>query len=460
MKNILFWVSLFLSVSTLSFGQSSDISMLRFYDNNAAIKADTSDWAIHRNIKEIKLGTNGQPTLSIGGDLRLQAWNFSNPNFGDNGSSQAFINQRLLIHTNTQISNTLRVFAQIGSMHTQGKDFNIPDIDVNKLAMMQLFADINFKLGANFQLRAGRQELSYGDSRMISFREGPNIRLSYDGFKLSMRKKNLQGDFFIVRPMVNNEGIFDDETSDEELVFSTYWTLNSKNNLKFDFYYFGHKKDNVFYFDYANRNNETRHSLGFRLDKTKSPFFYNTEVTYQFGKFGEDNINAFQQIGQIGYQFNDAKYAPLFKIQEFIHSGDKDQNDGTINTFRTISARPSTGSKFGFASSNAIILMPEVNISPAKALTLKARYMWIWRYSTNDIIYNPGNSSIMRNGIAEEGFNEKFLAEGFEFDAAYIANKHLSFDLQAGFFTAGDYATATGAGERLSSFLFNCSYKF
>ena len=460
MKNILFWVFLFLSTSTLSFGQSSSISMLRFYDNNAAIKADSSEWGIHRNIKEIELGSSGQPTLSIGGDLRLQSWNISNPNFGDDGSSQSFINQRLLLHTDLQISNTFRVFSQIGSMHTQGKDFNIPDIDVNKLAMMQLFADINFKLGANFQLRAGRQELSYGDSRMVSFREGPNVRLSYDGFKLTMRNKNIQGDIFVVRPMVNNEGVFDDETSDKELVYSTYWTLNSKNHLKYSFYYFGHKKDNVFYFDYANRNDETRHSLGFRLDKTNSPFFYDTEFTYQFGKFGEYNINAFQQTGQIGYQINSAKCAPIFKIQEFIHSGDKDQNDGTINTFRTISAKPSTGNKFPIGSANAITVMPEINISLAKALTLKARYMWIWKYSTDDIIYGANLSSISRFGTSEEGISENLIAKGFEIDASYVVNKHLLLDIQGGIFTPGDYTKATGNGEKLACLFFNCSYKF
>ena len=460
MKNILFWVFLFLSVSTLSFGQSPDISMLRFYDNNSAIKADENDWGVHRAIKEIELGSNGKPTLSIGGDVRLQAWSFNNANFGDNGPDQSYLYQRVLLHADLNISNNFRLFSQIGSMHTQGKDFIIPDIDVDKLSMRLLFADIKFKVGTNFLLRVGRQELSYGDSRMMSFREGPNIRLSYDGLKLTLRENNLQGDFFVVRPMVNNKGVFDNKTSDEELVYATYWTYKSKKNLNLDFYYFGLEKDEVFYFDYSNINKESRHTLGFRIGQSNTPLFHNTEVSYQFGKFGNENIQAFQQITQLGYQFKEVKCAPSFLIQEFIHSGDKDQDDGTINTFRTISARPSTGSKFGFASSNAIILMPEVNISPANALTLKARYMWIWRYSTSDIIYNPGNSSIMRNGIAEEGFNEKFLAEGFEFDAAYIANKHLSFDLQAGFFTAGDYATATGAGERLSSFLFNCSYKF
>src|SRR6201995_2803916 len=34
------------------------------------------------------------------------------------------------------------------------------------------------------KFRAGRQEMEYGSGRLIDVREGPNVRLSFDGFKI------------------------------------------------------------------------------------------------------------------------------------------------------------------------------------------------------------------------------------------------------------------------------------
>ena len=34
----------------------------------------------------------------------------------------------------------------------------------------------------SIQVRAGRQELEYGSGRLVDVREGPNVRLSFDGF--------------------------------------------------------------------------------------------------------------------------------------------------------------------------------------------------------------------------------------------------------------------------------------
>ena len=43
--------------------------------------------------------------------------------------------------------------------------------------------------GSNF--RVGRQELEYGSGRLIDVREGPNVRLSFDGFKVLSKHRLL-----------------------------------------------------------------------------------------------------------------------------------------------------------------------------------------------------------------------------------------------------------------------------
>ena len=48
--------------------------------------------------------------------------------------------------------------------------------------------------------RAGRQELNYGSGRLVSVRQGPNVRQSFDGFKVMSKIGSWHVDGFAVRP--------------------------------------------------------------------------------------------------------------------------------------------------------------------------------------------------------------------------------------------------------------------
>ena len=49
------------------------------------------------------------------------------------------------------------------------------------------------------KFRAGRQEMEYGSGRIIDVREGPNVRLSFDGFKVKTGIGSWQIDCFAMR---------------------------------------------------------------------------------------------------------------------------------------------------------------------------------------------------------------------------------------------------------------------
>src|SRR4030095_11974961 len=71
-------------------------------------------------------------------------------------------------------------------------------------------------------LRVGRQELNYGSSRLISFREGPNVRLSFDGLKTILRIGEWQVDAFAVKPVRTRPGAFDDDPDPNQKFWGLY----------------------------------------------------------------------------------------------------------------------------------------------------------------------------------------------------------------------------------------------
>jgi hypothetical protein len=58
-------------------------------------------------------------------------------------------------------------------------------IDEKKLDFQTAFIEIGTGDERNWiKFRAGRHEMEYGSGRLIDVREGPNVRLSFDGFKV------------------------------------------------------------------------------------------------------------------------------------------------------------------------------------------------------------------------------------------------------------------------------------
>src|SRR5690606_1076666 len=88
-------------------------------------------------------------------------------------------------------------------------------IDEDELSIQNLFVDVKaFKnQDKNLVFRVGRQELDYGSGRLISVREGPNVRLSFTGAKLMFEQKDFSVDAFAMMADSINAGVFDNTIS-------------------------------------------------------------------------------------------------------------------------------------------------------------------------------------------------------------------------------------------------------
>jgi len=86
-------------------------------------------------------------------------------------------------------------------------------VDEDKLDLHQGFVDfavLKPRGNSSLTLRIGRYEMAFGSGRMVDLREGPNVPLSFDGFRLSWKSPAWQVDGFATRPVQNKPGIFDD----------------------------------------------------------------------------------------------------------------------------------------------------------------------------------------------------------------------------------------------------------
>ncbi len=83
------------------------------------------------------------------------------------------------------VGKWVRSFAQLQSSMTNCKPITSA-VDENPLELHQAFAELLLKPDSanKLHLRVGRQELFYGSQRLVSVRDGPNNRQSFDAIKM------------------------------------------------------------------------------------------------------------------------------------------------------------------------------------------------------------------------------------------------------------------------------------
>src|ERR1700737_260492 len=116
--------------------------------------------------------------LSLGGELREQYELIVNDNFGAGTKTGAgYWLQRLMLHSDWHFGPFVRVFAQLESNLEEGREPGPRPPDRKRLNLNQGFVDFAYPRTnlsddtTSFTLRLGRQEIDFGDERLIAVRE-------------------------------------------------------------------------------------------------------------------------------------------------------------------------------------------------------------------------------------------------------------------------------------------------
>ena len=175
----------------------STFRQLRYEEDYSHLKNDTAPgW--YQKLKYSPLNKKRNSYVSVGGDIRYQYFNIRNETWGEEPKDQdGFLLARLLTHAHFHLGQHLKAFVQIQSSLENGK-YHTSALDENPLEFHQAFIDIPVftDVEQTLKLRLGRQELLYGSQRIISVREGPNNRQSFDGVKFRFNRKNFEADAF------------------------------------------------------------------------------------------------------------------------------------------------------------------------------------------------------------------------------------------------------------------------
>src|SRR6201987_2025057 len=130
----------------------------------------------------LRSGRNGW-FLSMGGEARETWEQIGNDNWGQSPIMNGYLNERYMLYADLHYGPHVRTFLELKSGINSWRAGGPRPIDEKRLDFQSGFLEGGAATAwGSVHVRAGRQELEYGSGRLVDVREGPNVRLSFDGF--------------------------------------------------------------------------------------------------------------------------------------------------------------------------------------------------------------------------------------------------------------------------------------
>ncbi len=252
-----------------------------FYDNDFSYLRDPwyDGFYPGEGLKLLPMPRGGE--IDLGGELRLRYHSEHNiRGQGLTGRDDDFLLTRVRLFSNYRINDYFRFYGEYLYAESGGETFASRPIEVNRGEAQNLFLDAHLISEQDHSLtaRAGRQELIYGNQRLVSPLDWANTRRTFDGYKLMYSGPNWNVDGFFVNPVdraVATQGTNRWDGADTQTLFyGVYGTRKDLDLGQFDTYYLG--------LDYE-RAGASVHTLGSRLAGSYDWLLYEFEAGVQFG---------------------------------------------------------------------------------------------------------------------------------------------------------------------------------
>ena len=258
------------------------------------------------------------------------------------------------------------------------------------------YADIGSTTGP-ITIRAGRQELAYGDQRLVGHVSWLNSARTFDGGKLTLRSKSgLSLDTFYSSVVRIQQDEFDKSGAGNRFA-GAYLTSALIPKGSFEPYYFYRRDVNVVgEAGVVGKLNSS--TLGFRtVGKLPARLDYNVEMALQRGDLGTNDVTAWAGHWQLRESLAGG-WTPKITGEYNYASGDKDPADGKRQTFDQL--YPTPHDKYGLADQvgwkNLHHVRSGFEITPLKGMPITTNYHSWWLAEERDALYNVASVPIAR----------------------------------------------------------------
>jgi hypothetical protein len=330
--------------------------------------------------------------------------------------------------------------------------------------LQQAFVTVGNQKELPVSLKVGRQELSYGEERLVGAFAWNNIGRVFDAAKLRWQNDLFGVDFFVSRPVIPEDERVNVE-NDYDWFSGMYATtaLLPKNIL--DLYFFSRNSSSKAPAaepspQFPQPSARDIYTVGGRLKSKPGElgnWDYLLDGAYQFGDFRDQRFgansprltqDAYMFVAEAGYTFTDVWGKPRLGLEYDFASGDSSTNDNKHQTFDNLF--PTNHKFYGYMDFISLQNIHDVRgifqLNPISRLSLAVEGHGFWLADTHDSFYNV--AGVPRGGIAATpagtgyGINpnySNFVGTELDAIAGLAVTRFAQLEVGYGHFFTGDY---------------------
>ena len=404
------------------------------YDDDVSEYADRKD--LFGQLKHVSLGDG---YASFGADLRerLETSDVALLGFRSR-NAQTYDLHRLLLFADLHPENNVRLFIQIGSHLEAGRERTAPT-DVDRLDLAQAFVDFSQSIGAGrLTVRLGRAEMSFDDGALIGLRDGPNVRQSWDGARISYADRILRLDVFAVRPVAIHEGIFDDASANGQSLQGAHASVDPSKALGFDLFWYHSVKPGVAVLGSSGRTQTN--TVGAKLRFATGPYDGSLGVISQTGVVGPDHVRSFALHADLGRRFSKLNLSPHLSFRADVLSGGSPQSK-YIGTFDALYPNVSYSTEATIeAPANLVQVGLVGKVTPTRRLEVQYTLEKLWRYSSQDAFYAAPLTAL----VLPDGTGDRSLGVEQQLSVRWRASDFVTLHAALVRFDAGSFIKRAG----------------
>lgn len=395
----------------------------------------------------------------VGGQFRLRYEDKDDAGFVANrdflksrDNDNGFLLLREKLHIGYKPTPWLGLYAEARNSTADFDKRPSPSPDTDKGDLHQAYVSLGDPKKFPVTLKAGRQELLYGDERFVGIGDWSNTGRVFDAAKLRFENDFLWADAFAGRVVVPRDNHFNIAND-----YDWFWGVYGSTRKLVPW------QDTELYF--LSRNVEVGspnavatgiggvtardiYTIGTRWKSVPGKlggWEYSTELAGQFGSIssagGGIDHEAFSADATVGYTWSKAHGTPRLGAGYTYASGDDDPNDTVNHTFEGLFG---TNHKFYgvmdlWGLRNIHSARALASWKPWKPLTLSSEFHLIWLAEGNDFLYPESGAGRSGNGYGRNPQFSRFVGSELDIVGSYALKSYADLQLGYGHFFVGDY---------------------
>lgn len=379
---------------------------------------------------------------------------------GNPGNAYVLLRER--VHVGYTPSRWFTVYAEMQDAGAYN-DERRPSPDNDHYMLRQARLTLGNAQEFPLTLQGGRQEMIYGDQRLIGTADWLNIGRTFDAVKLRYTTRDYWVDGFLSQPVIGDKHEFD-ESDDHDRFAGIYASTKTMIPVQETQLYFLSR--NVSGGRSPTEQNDKLYPLASARDiytigaRVKSlpgalnGWDYEAEMAGQFGRFKFSDTSpslrqeAFAAHAAAGYTWTKEPLSPRLGLEYNFATGDSNPNDNVHGTFDNLF--PSNHGLYGvmdfFSLQNVHDLRLAMSVKPIKNLSVKLDLHGFWLADTHDYFYQVNGAPRKSGGYGINAAANSNVGGELDLVAAYAITPYSSAQAGYGHFFVGDYIKSSISG--------------